>query len=81
MTGDADRYEIPLRDRTRLTDLPGRRLAAVRPDPLVGVWVDSGQVVSPAPAPRTYWVIMPDGEWRTYRSDDGTLTAIQPVGG
>lgn len=74
MTSAADWYETPLRDRARLTDLPGRKLSAPRPDPHVGTWVDGGQVISPAPAPRTYWVVTPDGGWLTYwRDDDGAL--------
>ena len=74
--GEAERYETPLRDRRRLTDLPGRKLTAPRPDPLVGTWVDGGQVISPAPAAGTYWVAMPGGGWRIYRDTGNALTPI-----
>ena len=76
MASEADRYEIPLLDRSRLADLCGRKLSAPPRDPLVGRWVDGGQVISPAPASRTYGVAMPGGEWRLYRADDGKLRLI-----
>jgi hypothetical protein len=76
MASEAERYEVPLRDRARLADLCGHRLSAPARDPLVGVWVDGGQVISPAPAPRTYWIATPGGEWRLYRADDGKLRLI-----
>lgn len=76
MASEAERHEVPLRDRARLGDLCGRRLSAPPRDPLVGRWVDGGQVISPAPASRTYWVAMPGGEWRLYRHDDGTLRLV-----